>query len=265
MSQQKNQQIISFSKELDKETTSCIISKYTKEKTKEKKFWNKNKYKDLRVAIKFIISLNIFFPILSSNISDVGIFNFSTITLKIRGIGPKNIFCEENLYFEEDYYPDEVYINGIRQNIVNYSYYFDQVENYVDLIWNNSITTLSNIFYRCPDIIEIDLSKFDSSNVTDLNYMFYGYSSVTSLNLSNFITSKVNCMSNMFSNCSSLTSLDVSNFDTSQVNLMDYMFSNCSSLTSLNLSNFNVKGVSIKENMFEGCINLEYINLKNFE
>ena len=74
------------------------------------------------------------------------------------------------------------------------------------------------------DLLEIDVSNFDTSKVTDMSRMFYDLRNITSLNLSNFNTSQVTTMNRMFSGMSNLTSLDLSNFDTSKVTTMYSMF-----------------------------------------
>ena len=74
------------------------------------------------------------------------------------------------------------------------------------------------------DLLEIDVSNFDTSKVTDMSRMFYDLRNITSLDLSNFDTSKVTTMNRMFSGMSNLTSLDLSNFDTSKVTTMYSMF-----------------------------------------
>ena len=86
------------------------------------------------------------------------------------------------------------------------------------------------MFYReyneqkIKNIVELDLSNFDTSQVAYMNSMFSG-TSLTSLNLSNFDTSKVMKMSNMFFNMRNLTSLNLTNFNTSKVTDMEDMFS----------------------------------------
>ena len=74
------------------------------------------------------------------------------------------------------------------------------------------------------DLLEIDVSNFDTSKVTDMSRMFYDLRNITSLNLSNFDTSKVTDMNRMFSGMSNLITLDLSNFDTSKVTTMGSMF-----------------------------------------
>ena len=100
------------------------------------------------------------------------------------------------------------------------------------------------------NILDIDVSNFDTSRVTTMGYMFSGMSSLTSLDLSNFNTSNVTEMNHMFFQVRSLTTLDLSNFDTSKVTTMCRMFDSMSSLTSLNLSNFDTSRVTNMEYMF---------------
>ena len=190
--------------------------------------------RNLFVLIKNILLINLFIQILSNNKTiSFAQFRFSNISLKIKGTGTKNIFSSD-FRFSIDNYPKEVYINKYKQSNVSHSYYFNQSYNYVELIWYNTINNCECIFKECIDIIEIDLTNFDSSQVTNMELMFYGCSSLTSINLSNLNTSKVKNMWSMFYNCSSLTSIDLSNFNTSKVENMQYMFGYCSSLSLLN-------------------------------
>ena len=237
----------------------------TNKKEEYIKYKNKKNFKNIFAIIKIIIIIRIV-PLLLNNELFPFESNFSKITLKIKDKGFKNILGYQNqsYYFDKAYFPNEVYINGELQNIVNYSYNFNQTINYVELLWNNTISNCSNMFRCCSDIIEFDFSNFDTSQVKNMYCMFYDCSSLTSLNLSSFNTSAVQDMSGMFQHCSSLTSLNLSNFDTSLVMNMEAMFMNCKSLTTLNISNFETSLVTRIQNMFYGCVNLEYINLKNF-
>ena len=125
------------------------------------------------------------------------------------------------------------------------------------------------MFYReyneqkIKNIVELNLSNFDTSQVTDMQFMFSGMSSLTTLDLSNFDTSQVTDMKYMFRDMSSLTTLNLSNFDTSQVAYMNSMFSG-TSLTRLNLSNFDTSKVMKMSNMFFNMRNLTSLNLTNF-
>ena len=117
--------------------------------------------------------------------------------------------------------PEKVYLNADSNRMFVSVYYEPEIRN----------------------ILEIDLSGFDTSKVTNMQAMFYGMSKLTILNLSNFDTSQVTDMGWMFSNMSSLTTLDLSNFDTSQVTNMYGMFGDMFNLTTLNLSNFDTSKV----------------------
>ena len=187
--------------------------------------------------IKYIILLNLF-NIISLDYRNSFIeYKAYNITLKIKGTGAKKIFSS-NGFFRSNYHPDEVYINGYKQDNVKYSYELNQTDNFIGLTWNKLINDTRWMFYGCSDIIEIDLSNFNTSILVEMNTMFDGCSSLISLNLSNFDTSNVTIMNYMFSGCSSLTSLNLSNFDTSKVKSMGYMFDCCTNLEYINMINF---------------------------
>ena len=118
---------------------------------------------------------------------------------------------------------------------------------------------------KIKNILELDLSKFDTSRVTNMSHMFNGMRNLTTLNLSNFNTSNVTNMGGMFFNMTNLTAFNFSNFDTSKVTDMGSMFYGMSSLTTLNLSNFNTSQVTIMGGMFFNMTNLTTLNLSNFD
>ena len=132
-------------------------------------------------------------------------------------------------------------------------------------------TDSSMMFYSDYDeqeiknILELDLSSFDTSLVMNMNDMFRGMSNLTILNLSNFDTSKVTSMFHMFSGMSNLASLDLSSFDTSQVTDMRGMFNGITNLTTLNLSNFNTSNVTNMSSMFSGMSSLTTLDLSSFD
>ena len=214
--------------------------------------------------IKYIM-INILCQIKSNIIIDLFQFQYSTISLKIKGKGYSNIFGnEKDREFNKDYYPSEVIINGNKQNTIEYNYYFNQLDNSVELIWHNNIDNCGYMFWNCSNITEINLFYFDTSRVTAMNSMFAYCYSLTSLNLTNLKTSQVKFMNWMFAYCSSLTSLNLSYFETSQVIDMNDMFCNCSSLTSLNLSNFDTSQLTNMVMMFTYCSSMVSLDLSNF-
>ena len=129
----------------------------------------------------------------------------------------------------------------------------------------------SKMFYSEPyvqkirDVLEMDLSNFDTSKVTNMSSMFLGMTRLTTLNLSNFNTSQVTNMAGMFGFMASLTSLNLINFDTSQVTNMAAMFSNIVLLTTLDLSNFNTSKVTNMSNMFNNMASLTTLDLSSFD
>ena len=145
------------------------------------------------------------------------------------------------------------------------AYYYAESEK-VYLNTDSSKMFFSKIVeQKIRNVLDIDLSNFDTSKVEDMHWMFAGMSNLTTLNLSNFDTSKVTRMNNMFDRTPSLTTLDLSNFDTSKVTDMHAMFWGMSNLTTLNLSNFDTSQVTDMSWMFKGMSNLTTLNLSNFD
>ena len=169
------------------------------------------------------------------------------------------------MVYNNDEKPDQIYINGISKDVAS-QYNFYEEENNVTLIWRRSITNCKSMFHNCKYIIEMDFTRFDTSQVTTMMSMFKNCNRLKSLNLSNFDTSKVSDkMHDMFWNCLALEYLDLSSFNTAQVTGFGHMFCNCSSLLSLNLSNFDTSKVTTFDYMFYGCKNLTSLNLSNFD
>ena len=221
-----------------------------------------NKYK-----INFINLLIVYF-ILSSLFIECGQrkleAKYSFITFKIKTT--RSIDAYSSGFFGKK--PDEIYINEKKQSTIKRTYSsseFDKVDNdiyNVKLIWYTEVIDGEHMFRSCSDIIEMDLSHFNSSIISRMGMMFYGLSKLTSINLTNYSTEESKDIGSMFDGCSSLTSLNLSSFKTPKVISMGYMFYRCSSLISIDLSNANTYLVSNMESMFHGCKNLEYINFK---
>ena len=88
--------------------------------------------------------------------------NFSKISLIIKGTGEQNVFGSNSQYYKVNDYLKEVHINNVTQEIVNYSYYFEKEENYVELIWDKNIKACNLMFECCSNISFMDFSEFDS-------------------------------------------------------------------------------------------------------
>ena len=225
----------------------------------------KNKQNKINSLSIFIVKLLTIFNIYKQIKSIVFKYKDSKIYLKIKGEGENTILSNDKYTnFKGINFLKDVFINGDKQETNKFSYYFNQTDNFVELIFDDNINDCRYMLYNCTNITEINLSNFNTSNVTNMEGMFAYCSSLTSLDLSNFDTSQVTHMLYMFYNCSSLISLDLSNFNTSNVTNMESMFAYCSSLTSLDLSNFDTSQVTDMFYMFPYCSSLTSLNLSNF-
>ena len=128
-----------------------------------------------------------------------------------------------------------------------------------------NVTDMSNMFYRCSRLTNLEISNFNTDNVTNMASMFSGCSGLASLDLTSFNTLNVTDMSAMFYDCSGLTSLDLSIFNTAKVTSMSDMFVRCSGLKNLYLSNFNNDNVENMSNMFFSCTGLTNLDLSGFK
>ena len=240
---------------------------------------NKNRRFIYLFHLKFknkIISLTIFYTIINFFIcfaNQKNIYfhkrNLSSdnyIKLKIYGTGKQYILGQEEEY--DNKLPSQIYVNNdiaelINKNSVNIV--SSTQENIIKMIWNDKVSNCDNMFYGCNNIIEIDLSKFDTSEVESMSNMFKECESLKSINLFNFNTKKVKNMSYMFCKCESLISLDLSSFDTKIVKNMEYMFSETHSLQSLNLNNFDTTSVTNMKGMFKECDSLTSLEISKFD
>ena len=164
---------------------------------------------------------------------------------------------------------EKVYLNTNSSEMFYSRNYEQKIKNILELDLSSfdtsKVESMHWMFFGMRNLIALNLSNFDTSRVTEMYGMFRDMSNLTSLNLSSFNTSQVTNMYSMFSGMSNLTTLNLSNFDTSKVTRMDDMFRDMSNLTSLNLSNFNTSRVTDMGGMFSGMRNLIALNLSNFD
>ena len=182
----------------------------------------------------------------------------------------------------------QIYINGIIYKFSNYFIPKNEGIYLIKLVFNIKMIDCCFMFSCCNNIIEIDLSNFDTSkvinmsgmfyecksleylygisrwdtsNVIDMNFMFYYCPSLSTLpDISNWNTSNVLDMSRMFGLCKSLIYIpDISNWNISKVNKMNYMFFACKSLSVFpDVSKWNTSKLKEAVGMFERCISLSY-------
>jgi surface protein len=128
----------------------------------------------------------------------------------------------------------------------------------------NGLTSMKNTFNGCTKLLSLNLTIIDTKSVEDMSYLFNKCSSLSELNISNWDTSNVTNMRNMFCDCESLTSLSVSHFVTAKVESMGEMFKDCVNLSEINVSAFVTDNVKDFSGMFDGCSLLSSIDISNF-
>ena len=165
--------------------------------------------------------------------------------------------------------PEKVYLNADSSEMFNLEKYERDTKNILELDLSSfdtsKVTSMAAMFRGMSKLTSLNLFNFDTSKVTDMSGMFEDMSNLAALDLFDFDTSKVTNMSSMFENMHSLTTLNVSDFDTSQVTNMHAMFSRMRSLTALNVSSFDTSKVTNMNAMFYGMRSLTKINLSNFD
>ena len=157
-----------------------------------------------------------------------------------------------------------LYINN---NKYNYNKYFKPEKEgiyTIKLVFSVRMTNCVQMFHGCNNIINIDLSCFNTEKVTNMEYMFSGCINLKDIDLSSFNTDYVINMQYMFYNCKNLEKIDLSNLYTGNTKNISGMFSGCNALKNINLSNFDTQNVIDISNMFYNCENLINLDISNF-
>ena len=184
--------------------------------------------------------------------------------------------CEIKLWLDPTdktayYYAEteKVYLNTDSRNMFLSGDDEQKIKNILEIDLSrfdtSKVTNMQDMFAGMFNLTSLNLSSFDTSKVTNMHAMFYRVSNLTTLNLSNFNTSNVTDMSRMFYRVSNLTTLNLSNFNTSQVTDMALMFCDMSNLNTLNLSSFNTSRVTDMGLMFADMSNLTTLDISNFD
>ena len=184
------------------------------------------------------------------------------------------IFINDKLYESKEYFiPEKVGIYHIKiitkNNIQDCFGLFYDCLNIIDIDLSSfdtkNVSNMSYMFSYCENLENINLSFFSTKNVTDMKFMFSFCEKLENINLSFFNTKNVTDMEGMFNRCINMKNINLSSFDTKNVTNMRFMFYYCKKLKNINLSSFDTKNVTNMESMFSLCKNLENINLPSFD
>ena len=184
----------------------------------------------------------------------------SVINLVIQGNG-----TQQFLGNEFDILPTEVIINGVKNNSCTKSCLLERDINNITLIFQDQIESLERMFKDVNNLIEIDLSNFDTSKVTNMFQMFSNCLKLISVDLSDLNTQNLCNISYMFINCTNLETVNYGNINISSLLYMNHLFYNCSNLKSIDLSKFNTSKITSMLALFYECSNLKSVNFGNID
>ena len=157
-------------------------------------------------------------------------------------------------------------------NIVDISCMFNGCKNLkkikgIDKFNIKQVRNMTAIFKDCNELLELDLSNFDTSNAIEMESMFAECNKLKDIKgINKFNTSQVINMRAMFQNCNELILLNLSSFNTSKVIDMEYMFNGCYKLQEIiGVNRFNTSQVTNMRTMFQNCNELKQLDLSNFD
>lgn len=125
-------------------------------------------------------------------------------------------------------------------------------------------TSLSNLFKKNTNLININASNWDTSNITSLVSTFQGMTNLESVDFADWDVSNVTDFYAMFDGSRKIENIDVSKWNTSSAKNMGWMF-NGNNLQSLDVSNFNTSKVTNMFAMFLGSQSLTRLDISNFD
>lgn len=134
----------------------------------------------------------------------------------------------------------------------------------LDKVNTSDVTVMQEMFANSPNLVELDLSHFDTRKVNNMYGMFSGCSALKKVNLSGFNTAEVTLFESMFEGCNHLENVDISSFTFDQASDVNRMFADCSSLQSIDFSNRTAPRLTFMEEMFQNCASLKTANFSNF-
>ena len=119
----------------------------------------------------FLSFANLYFLTSGNNKENI-LSKLSEVKLVINGTGKIKLFSDN---FYQTYKNFEIYLNDSFLNIKNNEFDFNSNSifiqnkslNYIIIIWSETILSTKQMFENCNNIIEIDLSNFQSLSIND--------------------------------------------------------------------------------------------------
>lgn len=130
---------------------------------------------------------------------------------------------------------------------------------------NKPFTALYNTFDGCSELLNLDLTLWDTSNLCFAVEVFSGLDFLKTLDVSTWNTGSLTSMERMFAGLNRIKELDLSNWDTSNVTDMTGMFKDALNLKTIDLSTWDVSSVTSTRDMFNGCLYLEVLDISCFD
>ena len=124
-------------------------------------------------------------------------------------------------------------------------------------------TSLDSLFRKNTNLININVSNWDTSKITSLAFSFGEMKNLESVDLSGWDVSNVTNFFALFNESYRLKTIDVSKWNTSSATNMAWMFSG-NSLNTLDVSNFNTSKVTNMHSMFSAC-RITHLDISNFD
>ena len=180
---------------------------------------------------------------------------------KDRTLNKVELFSKKIKFPNKDKYK---IIIKIKDKLKDTSYMFSHCENIINLnlsYFNTSeINKMSNMF-SYMNLVKIDLPIFNSKNIETMEDMFAFCYSLKHIKLKFFNTSNVNDMRGMFRCCEQLEAVNFFSSNDINVEKMNDMFDSCEK--EVDLSPFIFSKASTVENIYNKCKNLEKVGVND--
>lgn len=128
----------------------------------------------------------------------------------------------------------------------------------------SSLKNAEGMFYECG-IMEIDLSKWNTSNLETTKQMFYMNQFMTKCNTSDWDMSSLKNCESMFYKCGNIREMDLGWTNVKDIQNAAYLFKFCFVVETIDISCFNGILIGDSREMFSDCYGLTTIYCDGFE